>query len=87
MVYADFGGQTECIMGNWKIENETNLIKMVVRYVRWVVFCWSATEHCPFFFHLISSRVCESSRVCLHTIACMTERFLFSSTHTNTEEI
>ena len=20
MVYADFGGQTECIMGNWKIE-------------------------------------------------------------------
>ena len=24
MVYAEFGGQTECIMGNWKIENETN---------------------------------------------------------------
>ena len=22
MVYAKFGGQTECIMGNWKIENE-----------------------------------------------------------------
>ena len=22
MVYAEFGGQTECIMGNWKIENE-----------------------------------------------------------------
>ena len=21
IVYADFGGQTECIMGNWKIEN------------------------------------------------------------------
>ena len=21
MVYAEFGGQTECIMGNWKIEN------------------------------------------------------------------
>ena len=21
MVYARFGGQTECIMGNWKIEN------------------------------------------------------------------
>ena len=20
MVYAEFGGQTECIMGNWKIE-------------------------------------------------------------------
>ena len=25
MVYAKFGGQTECIMGNWKIVN-TNLI-------------------------------------------------------------
>ena len=25
MVYAKFGGQTECIMGNWKIEN---LIKL-----------------------------------------------------------
>ena len=22
MVYAEFGGQTECIMGNWKIEIE-----------------------------------------------------------------
>ena len=21
MVYAEFGGQTECIMGNWKMEN------------------------------------------------------------------
>ena len=21
MVYVEFGGQTECIMGNWKIEN------------------------------------------------------------------
>ena len=21
-VYAKFGGQTECIMGNWKIENK-----------------------------------------------------------------
>ena len=21
VVYAKFGGQTECIMGNWKIEN------------------------------------------------------------------
>ena len=23
MVYAEFGGQTECIMGNWKMENTT----------------------------------------------------------------
>ena len=25
MVYAKFGGQTECIMGNWKIENECSM--------------------------------------------------------------
>ena len=25
MVYAKFGGQTECIMGNWKIENALNI--------------------------------------------------------------
>ena len=25
MVYAKFGGQTECIMGDWKIENEEKL--------------------------------------------------------------
>ena len=24
MVYAEFEGQTECIMGNWKIENTVN---------------------------------------------------------------
>ena len=27
MVYAEFGGQTECIMGNWKIENRWNLFE------------------------------------------------------------
>ena len=25
MVYAEFGGQTECIMGNWKIENKSKI--------------------------------------------------------------
>ena len=25
MVYAEFGGQTECIMGNWKIDNYIQL--------------------------------------------------------------
>ena len=29
MVYAKFGGQTECIMGNWKIEN-TRKAKLTV---------------------------------------------------------
>ena len=27
MVYAKFGGQTECIMGNWKIENNFTSIR------------------------------------------------------------
>ena len=27
MVYAEFGGQTECIMGNWKIENGERKIR------------------------------------------------------------
>ena len=27
MVYAEFGGQTECIMGNWKIENGCILLE------------------------------------------------------------
>ena len=26
MVYAKFGGQTECIIGNWKIENGKQLV-------------------------------------------------------------
>ena len=28
MVYAKFGGQTECIMGNWKIENNIDLLQV-----------------------------------------------------------
>ena len=28
MVYAEFGGQTECIMGNWKIENTNDEVKL-----------------------------------------------------------
>ena len=33
MVYAEFGGQTECIMGNWKIENTDSFI------FNWFVRC------------------------------------------------
>ena len=33
MVYAELGGQTECIMGNWKIEN-------------WCIFGNYSTEKC-----------------------------------------
>ena len=29
MVYAEFGGQTECIMGNWKIENGTLFLREI----------------------------------------------------------
>ena len=27
MAYAEFGGQTECIMGNWKIENTIQFVR------------------------------------------------------------
>ena len=30
MVYAKFGGQTECIMGNWKIENTQGKLEKIV---------------------------------------------------------
>ena len=30
MVYAEFGGQTECIMGNWKIENPEVQIREIL---------------------------------------------------------
>ena len=32
MVYAEFGGQTECIMGNWKIENVDSWIQIQFEY-------------------------------------------------------
>ena len=32
MVYAEFGGQTECIMGNWKIENSPGPSKRVMSH-------------------------------------------------------
>ena len=34
MVYAKFGGQTECIMGNWKIENTAISRKVVGKSTR-----------------------------------------------------
>ena len=36
MVYAEFGGQTECIMGNWKIEN----VIPRIRSLRKVIAKW-----------------------------------------------
>ena len=30
MVYAEFGGQTECVMGNWKTENKRNCVHNAV---------------------------------------------------------
>ena len=38
MVYAKFGGQTECNMGNWKIENGGKLVCFVQG--------WGLTYHC-----------------------------------------
>ena len=53
MVYAKFGGQTECIMGNWKIENghcPNSLNLLIVRYV------FHYTSHYDIFF-MISYRL------------------------------
>ena len=33
MVYAEFGGQTECIMGNWKIENSGESVVQDLQYM------------------------------------------------------
>ena len=33
MVYAKFGGQTECIMGNWKIGNSCEHVKKMLDFV------------------------------------------------------
>ena len=38
IVYAKFGGQTECIMGNWKIEN-IGIQILQERLVNLIVFC------------------------------------------------
>ena len=43
MVYAEFGGQTECIMGNSKIENGTlmkfnNIVSYSLNNYYWLLF-------------------------------------------------
>ena len=44
MVYAKFGGQTECIMGNWKIENCLGEVPEAIAYkcfkFNWFDFHW-----------------------------------------------
>ena len=48
MVYAKFGGQTECIMGNWKIENiRSNCLK-------WgILKAFSSTKPAVAFGHVV----------------------------------
>ena len=48
MVYAEFGGQTECIMGNWKIENSG---ESVVQDLQYVLF---STVRVPKFNHIFN---------------------------------
>ena len=40
MVYAEFGGQTECIMGNWKIENGSMYVSTehIVSFLPWTQY-------------------------------------------------
>ena len=55
MVYAKFGGQTECIMGNWKIENTVILLLCTVysTFLLCLQFCFP--------FLLSESRFCRFS--------------------------
>ena len=52
MVYAVFGGQTECIMGNWKIANKF-LVK-VCRPVLWIMWAGSKCYFLQPFLDLVS---------------------------------
>ena len=44
MVYAEFGGETECIMGNWKIENKKDHFRTSPRLE---TEAWEATRKWP----------------------------------------
>ena len=48
MVYADFGGQTECIMGNWKIENviPPNMKEFSILMQIKLILTWTFFTHC-----------------------------------------
>ena len=50
MVYAEFGGQTECIMGNWKIENilESDSSILVLLQARMIKWEQSYLENCAY---------------------------------------
>ena len=48
MVYAKFGGQTECIMGNSKIENSDDWLKQISHVappIRSSTQIWVVTRH------------------------------------------
>ena len=53
MAYAEFGEQTECIMGNWKIENEPS----VFQGSTWCKTAQDVPSHCLLLY--ISTTVTE----------------------------
>ena len=53
MAYAEFGGQTECIMANWKIENEPS----VFQGSTWCKTAQDVPSHCLLLY--ISTTVTE----------------------------
>ena len=55
MVYAEFGGQTECIMGNWKIENAQNTHCNLK-----VAFLYLERNYCP---NLAPTYNCKNSYI------------------------
>ena len=53
MVYAKFGGQTECIMGNWKIENSEAVPS---RSLKWRVTYQTGVDTLPYCFWCLQER-------------------------------
>ena len=55
MVYAEFGGQTECIMGNWKIENGRAEIRILSSSVEQKFHDWAQRTSEIFFKILLEN--------------------------------
>ena len=55
MVYPKFGGQTECIMGNWKIENGKFDIKKL-KFCVWQITSMRLKTFCLLEFKYIADK-------------------------------
>ena len=68
MVYAEFGGQTECIMGNWKIVNESQ-IKMesiIGKNYREFILATRCTGLCTVYPAMYSAQLTNEAHLALY---------------------